>query len=214
MTKVLISDNGLQFDSKVFQRYCLELGITNRYLTPSYPQGNSQAEATNKSIVNGLKRRLDDSKERWTEELLSILWAYRTTLRPSTRETPFSMTYGAKVLILVEIGLLTSRAEVFQVEKNDKLLCKHLDLIEENHDNILVQLANYQRKLSRGYNKGVKSREFIPGDLVLRKVVGNTQDPAMGNLGPTWEGPYRVTFIAGIGAYRLEDLDEKPVARL
>ena len=76
VTKFLISDNGLQFDSKVFRRYCSELGITNRYSTPSYPQGNGQDKATNKSIVNGLKRRLDDSKGRWTEELLSVLWAY------------------------------------------------------------------------------------------------------------------------------------------
>ena len=37
---VLISDNGLQFDSKMFRNYCGELGITNRYSTPTYPQGN------------------------------------------------------------------------------------------------------------------------------------------------------------------------------
>jgi len=39
----LISDNGLQFDNKVFRRYCYDLGITNRYSTPTYPQGNGQA---------------------------------------------------------------------------------------------------------------------------------------------------------------------------
>ena len=33
----LISDNGLQFDSKSFRRYCCELGITNRYSTLAYP---------------------------------------------------------------------------------------------------------------------------------------------------------------------------------
>ena len=33
----LISDNGLQFDSKAFMRYYCELGITNRYSTPTYP---------------------------------------------------------------------------------------------------------------------------------------------------------------------------------
>jgi len=33
----LISDNGLQFDSKAFRRYCCDLGITNRYSTPAYP---------------------------------------------------------------------------------------------------------------------------------------------------------------------------------
>ena len=33
----LISDNGLQFDSKVFRSYCGELGIRNGYSTPAYP---------------------------------------------------------------------------------------------------------------------------------------------------------------------------------
>ncbi|XP_065616385.1 uncharacterized protein LOC136061896 [Quercus suber] len=52
----LISDNGLQFDSKAFRKYCSDLGRKNRYSTPAYPQGNGQAEAVNKVIVGGLKK--------------------------------------------------------------------------------------------------------------------------------------------------------------
>ena len=59
---VQISDNGLQFDGKVFRKYCSDLGIKNRYSTPAYLQGNGQAEAVNKVIMNGLKKRLDDAK--------------------------------------------------------------------------------------------------------------------------------------------------------
>ena len=55
---VLISDNGLQFDNKMFRKYCGELGITNRYSTPTYPQGNGQAEAVNKVIVSELKKNV------------------------------------------------------------------------------------------------------------------------------------------------------------
>ena len=55
----LISDNGLQFDSRAFREFCNNLGIRNRYSTPTYPQGNGQAEAVNKVIVNGLKQRLE-----------------------------------------------------------------------------------------------------------------------------------------------------------
>ena len=66
---MLISDNDLQFDSKIFRKYCGELGITNRYSTPAYPQGNEQAEAVNKAIINGLKKRLDIAKGKWVEEL-------------------------------------------------------------------------------------------------------------------------------------------------
>ena len=73
-------DNGLQFDSKAFRRYCYELGIANRYSTLAYPQGNEQAKASNKVIINGLKKRLDDAKGKWVEELPNVLWAYRMTL--------------------------------------------------------------------------------------------------------------------------------------
>ena len=69
----LISDNGLQFNSKAFRRYYDDLGITNRYSIPAYPQGKGQVEAVNKVIVNGLKKKLDDTKERWVEELSHVL---------------------------------------------------------------------------------------------------------------------------------------------
>ena len=57
--------------------------------TPAYPQGNGQAEAINKVIINGIKKRLDDAKGKWVEELPHVLWTYRTMPRRSTRETPF-----------------------------------------------------------------------------------------------------------------------------
>ena len=65
----IISDNGFQFDSKAFRRYCCDLGITNIYSTLAYLQGNGQAEIVNKVIVNGLNKRLDDAKVKWVEEL-------------------------------------------------------------------------------------------------------------------------------------------------
>ena len=53
----------------------------------------------------------------------------------------------------------------------------------------------------------MKLRPLALGDLVLRKVIGTTKNSAWGKLGPNWEGPYRITSVAGIGAYYLEDLD-------
>ena len=144
---VLISDNGLQFDSKAFKKYCSDLGIKNRYSTPAYPQGNGQAEAVNKVIVNGLKKRLDDAKGKWVEELPCVLWTYRTTPRKSTGETPFSMTYRAEAVIPLENGFLTKRTSTFTLDGNDELLKKNLDLVEEWRENAMMQLAYYQHKL-------------------------------------------------------------------
>ena len=211
---MLISDNGLQFDSKAFRKYFSDLGIKNRYSTSAYPQGNGQVEAVNKVIVNGLKKRLDDAKGKWVEELSDVLWTYQTMPRKSIGETPFLMTYGAEAVIPLENGFPTMRTNTFTSDGNDELLKKNLDLVEEWRENAMVQLAYYQHKLKQGYDMNVKLRPLAPGDLVLRKVLGNTKNSAWGKLGPNWEGPYCITSVAGIGAYYLEDLDEKTVLYL
>ena len=123
------------------------MGITNRYSTPAYPQGNGQVEAVNKVIVNGLKKRLDDTKGKLVEESLHVLWMYRITPRRSTGETPFSMTYGAEAVIPLETGFPTLRISSFNLNDNDEHLKKKLDLIEEKRENVMVLLAYYQQKL-------------------------------------------------------------------
>ena len=117
------------------------------------------------------------------------------------------MTYGAEVVIPLETGFLTLRTSSFILSINDGLLEKSLDLIEERRENAMVQLAYYQYKLKQGYDANVKLRPLALGDLVLRKVLGIAKNPAWGKLGPNWEGPYRITFVAGIGAYYRVDLD-------
>ena len=76
-----------------------------------------------------------------------------------------------------------------------------------------IWLAEYLQRLSQRYNRDVKAREFSAENLVLRKVVGNMRDASVGKLAQTWKGPYRVTAIAGAGAYYLEDLNERPLLR-
>ena len=88
------------------------------------------------------------------------------------------MTYGDKVVIPLEAGFPTLRASTFTSDSNDELLEKGLDLIEEWRENAMVQLAYYQHKLKQGYDTNVKLRLLAPGDLVLRKVLGTTKNPA------------------------------------
>ena len=80
--------------------------------------------------MNGLKKRLDDTKGKWVDELPHVLWTYRTTPRRSTGEIPFSMTYRAEAVIPLENGFPTLRTSLFTPDNNNYLLEKSLDLIE------------------------------------------------------------------------------------
>ena len=65
---------------------------------------------------------LEDAKGKWVEELSHVLWTYQTTSRRSTGETPFSMTYGAEVVIPLETGFPTLRTSSFTLGNNDELI--------------------------------------------------------------------------------------------
>ena len=69
-----------------------------------------------------IKTRLEGAKGIWPEELPSILWAYRTTTRMPTRETPFRLTYGSEAIILVEVGLTSYRVHNHDESKNDEAM--------------------------------------------------------------------------------------------
>ena len=123
------------------------------------------------------------------------------------------MSYGGKAVIPIKTSFLTLRIQSFNSSNNDELLERSLDLIEERRESAMVQLAYYQHKLKQGYDAKVKLRPLELGDLVLRKVLGTAKNPAWGKLEPNWEGPYRITSVAVIGAYFLEDLDEHVIHR-
>ena len=72
--------------------------------------------------MNGLKKRLDGAKGRWAEELPNVLWAYRTTPRRSTGETPFSLTYEAEVVILAEVNMCNAQIDRFNPIYNEQMM--------------------------------------------------------------------------------------------
>ena len=104
------------------------------------------------------------------EEIPNVLWAYRTTPRRSTGETPYSLTYGIEAVIPLEVGLPTIRSEIFEPADNDEAIAQALDMAEERREAALIRLAAYQQQLTKSFNKNVCQRQFLPGDLVLRKV--------------------------------------------
>uniref|UniRef100_A0A2N9GIU6 Uncharacterized protein n=1 Tax=Fagus sylvatica TaxID=28930 RepID=A0A2N9GIU6_FAGSY len=205
--RVLVSDNGKQFDNPRFRQFSQELGIHNHYSSPGHPQANGQVEVTNRSLLKLIKTRLEGAKGLWPEELPSILWAYRTTVRIPTGETPFRMTFGSEAVVPVEIGLTTFRTSAYDEQENEEQLRLNLDLIDEVRETAETRMKRYQEKMARHYNSRVKPRQLSVGDLVLRKVTLATKNPSEGKLGPNWEGPYKVIEIRRPGTYHLEDMN-------
>ncbi|KAL0439562.1 UNVERIFIED_CONTAM: hypothetical protein Slati_2439200 [Sesamum latifolium] len=163
----IVSDNGRQFQGRRIQEWCQGLHIRQRFTTVAHQQSNVQVEVTNRILVQGIKRRLDRVGGNWAEKLTSVLWAYRTTPRGSTGESPFSLVYGIEVTIPAELGTPSHRVMNFAEECNKDLLKENLDLIEELKEKAFIRMQRYKSTMINSYNKRVKARSFQVGDLVL-----------------------------------------------
>ena len=133
-----------------------------------HPQTNGQVELANKNILNSLKKRLDDAKGLWVEELPSTLWAIRTTAHSGTRDTPFNLTFGTDAVIPVKISINTLRVSHYDSQQNEVNVRANLDLLEKIREDASIKAAARQRSVAQHFNKQVKARLFEEGDLVLR----------------------------------------------
>ena len=90
------------------------------------------------------------------------------------------------------------------VEHYDEALRLNLDLLDEKREQVLRRTEDYQRKTAKYYNQKVKPRSYMPGDLVLKKLLPARKNPTHGKLGPNWEGNYIISHVIRLGNYELQ----------
>jgi hypothetical protein len=103
----IITDNGTNFTSKEFKKYCESMGIKLKFASVAHLKTNGQVKKANGLICNDIKNRLlaplEKAKHPWVDELPSVLWSLRTTPNAATQETPFFLVHDAEAVLPVTI---------------------------------------------------------------------------------------------------------------
>ena len=151
--KAIVMDNGPQFVSQELQGMCERYGIQLHHSSPYYPQGNRQAEATNKILIKILKKTCKSNKfSDWPEKLIDALWAYRTSIWTPTGQTPYALTFGMEAVLPYEIFLPSLRVqldqEVSESEHWESLLAQ-LELLDERCLRAAKHVQVYQNYIKR-----------------------------------------------------------------
>ncbi|GKA53463.1 hypothetical protein Tco_0746778 [Tanacetum coccineum] len=133
-------------------------------------------------------------------------------IKSSNGDTPFSLTYGTKAVILAKIGMPTLRTMEVDMVQNKEALGINLDLLEDGREHAAIREAKSKAKMEKYYNSKVRSTSFKPGYLVYHSNDASHAEE-VGKLGPKWEGPYEITEALGKGAYKLRDRDGKQLPR-
>ena len=136
----VVSDNGPQFYSLVYRNFCQELKIKNLYSTPCYPQSN--AEASNKTLLTTLKKQLDSAKGKWVENSPRYSGLTEQLSCKPIGMSPFTITYGMEAIIPTEIGMPTIRTNTPK-QGSTELMIQDLDTVDELRESAAILIASY-----------------------------------------------------------------------
>ncbi|XP_057785427.1 uncharacterized protein LOC131002954 [Salvia miltiorrhiza] len=138
--RIIVLDNGTQFIGQRIADFCDRMDITQRFVSVAHPQANGQGELANRSIYDGIKKRLNQSRGKWVE------------------------------VIPAEARLESYRITTYDTEHNSELRRTELDLVEAQREEAQVRAAKYKSIITVGYDKRVRARKLAKGDLVLKRA--------------------------------------------
>ena len=94
--------------------------------------------------------------------------------------------------IEVEIPSLRVLREV-KLEEAEWVQARYeqLNLVEEKRMKAICHGQLYQKRMMRAHDKKIRPRQFQEGELVLKRIPQNRQDPRE-KWSPNWEGSYVV----------------------
>ena len=102
---------------------------------------NGQIEVTNHTLLKLIKAQLKGAMGARPEELPGVSWAYRTTVRIPTGETPFKLTFDEEAVIPIEVGLSSLRQAHYDESSNNEELRINLDCLSKVRDEATLRMA-------------------------------------------------------------------------
>ncbi|KAK9734071.1 hypothetical protein RND81_04G113000 [Saponaria officinalis] len=154
---------------------------------------------------------INDNPREWSNLLLDVLWAYRTSKRDAIDCTPYELVYGHEAILPAEVSLRTVRVDgqrhMTSEAYQEAMSIMNLD-VEVKRAHALDSLIKQKRLTVESYNKRVRKKSFKVDDLVwkVRLPMGH-KDHFYGKWTPQWEGPFKVTKVYSGNSYSLQDMN-------
>ena len=187
----ILSDQGRNFESKVFSELCAMLEVRKKRTSPANPRCNGQVERFNRTLVRMIKAYLKGQQRDWDKQLGCLAAAYRASVNESTGLTPNLIMMGREVRLPAEVMYGTRRndpAEEFS--SYGEFVSSLRDRMQQAQDLARKHLAASSKRQKEYYDLRSTLHVYNPGDLVW--VLSHLNQL---HIAPKLRNPYDGPFL-------------------
>lgn len=189
MPKVLITDNGTQFTSRVLTKFLADMGVRQQFTAPYTPQENP-TERANRTIKTIIAQFAGEQHNTWDAFLPEIMLAINTSVSETTTYSPAFLTQGREPRLpkaLYDEVTVGTGARNPNPEERVTELREIFKIVRRN-------LGKAAQKQQRHYN--LRRRNWKPqiGEQVLvrQHPLSSAVNNFAAKLAPKYGGPYVV----------------------
>jgi transposase InsO family protein len=197
----LHTDQGSQFESKLFQAVCKLLGIDKTRTTPYWPQSDGLVERCNATLEAMLSKVVSSHQKDWDVFLQPLMMAYRSSAHDTTGYSPNMLMFGEELTL--PIHLLVGPPSAEATEPNlPKFAFELRETLAEVHHTARDQGRQMQATQKKHYDATLQLNKYQVGDQVWLKQTRRFKGLSP-KLSARWVGPYHVTRVISDWLYRL-----------
>ncbi|GFX10731.1 transposon Tf2-9 polyprotein [Trichonephila clavipes] len=199
--RIIITDRGAVFRSRLVSSLVDLCNIDHRFTTAYHPQTNGLTERFNKTLADMLSMYVDVEQKNWDEILPFVTFAYNTAKQETTGFTQFYLLHGREAETTLDTMLPFCPNDF-----DDNNITKIAARAEESRQLARVHTLRAQDKDRRRYDSKHQMVSYAPGDLVwiytpVRKVGLSEK------LLRRYFEPYQVLRRLSAVTYAVQDFD-------
>ncbi|XP_061181232.1 uncharacterized protein LOC133189855 [Saccostrea echinata] len=216
--KTILTDRGREFCNSLNDKLCQSMGIQHRVSAPYHPQTNGLTERFNQTLCSALTKYVSEKQDDWDQYLQQVAFAARTCQQKSTKESPFYLIYGRKVVLPIQLDIPTTVPNMQRQQTEEEFdeiysdrITSFVELLKA-HDAAKDNISIEQKKQKTYYDRKHGTADLLqPGQRVLlrnSKRINRKGDKMLHR----WTGPYTISTCIGEGVYKL--VERKEIANI
>lgn len=209
--KVILSDNGTEFNNKIIEEVAETYNIVHSNTPPYHPQANP-VERVNRVLKTMIIAYVEHDHREWNIHLHDFRFAYNTAHHTSLGTSPAFLNFGR-----CPKAVNTLRQQVEgppEIERQEpKLWAERMRRIQLLRDWVIENLDNAYSRQAEYYNLRRRPQNFKEGDLVMKRhrILSSAAKHVAAKLAKKFQGPFEIIRLLSPVVYEVCDVESREV---